>query len=364
MINFASDFCSILKQGKEIEKYSIPNGSVKLEVHFFVEKKLLNEEIYLNRFKPLYNLLHNALREAIGIIQSKYGALPAKLQPAEKIWCLFISKETYPTFAMWATRSQMGLIVPLDSLGTNKKIKVELIHECLHNCAKMHHKEDDAIREIKKHQEELRASSKECQEKTLNIISSIKELGNRDYERYINHVVDLFTRHFLVNFWHCIIDIGINIIVSLLNLGECIEEDLDGRQENNKTLDLVIPYLEKNKSKINLGELNYIEFCILVFNMPWAIFPFVYNKKYRKKAIKLIREYFKVVKKTDPEVQKLVRGIHADFFRVIRPHKIDLYESNFDVKKIVHTVESIDAAKVLYRNLIRDLEYLSSHATM
>ncbi len=358
-------FFGILKQGKEIEKYSVPNGSVKLEVHSFVEKKLLNEEIYLNRFKPLYNLLHNSLRETIGLIQSKYGALPGELQPAEKIWCLFVSRETLPTFSMWARRSEMGLIIPLDLLNLSenyKNMKHHMMHECLHSCAKMHHKEEDAIQEIKKHQEELRASLEKCQAETLNIVKSIKEFGGT-YNYNINREVDLFTHEFLVHFGNYIADIGIDTIVSLLNLEEYIGVDLDLTQRDNKNLDLLIPYLEENKSKMNLGELNYIEFCILVWNMPLFIFPYVYNKNHRKKAIKLIREYFRIVKKIDPEVQKLVRRIYAGFFKVIKPHKIDLYESNFDVKKIIHTVESIDAAKALYTNLVRDLEYLSSHIT-
>lgn len=57
MITSENDFFEIMHQGKSLEMYELPNGPVTLEVHSFIDKMLLSEELYQKKFEELSKLL-------------------------------------------------------------------------------------------------------------------------------------------------------------------------------------------------------------------------------------------------------------------------------------------------------------------
>jgi hypothetical protein len=86
--------------------------------------------------------------------------------------------------------------------------------------------------------------------------------------------------------------------------------------------------------------------------MPSTSFPFLYNPHYSAQMKKLLAGYFKAVKKIDIRVQRQIRKVYVNYFKIITPHKIDLVKFNFNINKIIHTEESIDAAKKLYKEIV------------
>jgi hypothetical protein len=358
MIRSLAQFSEILKEGVMVGKYIVPNGTVTLEVYSFVEEKLLEEELFKRKFKQLYEFLHDCLKNTIKLIETKYGALPAKLEPARTIFCLFVSKSTHHTFAMWAAGSQMGLIIPLDLLHeTPGDIERMLMHECLHNCARLHHGEERATHEIEAHQNEMKNMAVISQKKTLEVLRALEGLEDVALNEFVKDRVNLFIHYFLTKFDNIIEDLGINIIVSLLNIKDYIRVDLEIVQHNIGNLSTAISYLEQNRQKMSAMELNCLEFSLLVFDMPWYVFPFLYNRDFASQTESLIRSYFSIVEKTSPEVQTRIRKIYADFLKIIKPHEPDLYGFNFNLEKLIHTEESLAAAKTLYDDIISFLKF-------